>query len=325
MGYKAFEPGMICRGKQYAENTVFEEAGADECCQAGVMHYCDEPFDCLGYCPLVNDKGEITEFAKVEPLAEVLKKDNKRASKKLRIGAKLSLKDIINAQVDVQMGKGNNETAASGDWSQLWSQLAASGDESQLAASSDRSKLAASGDRSKLAASGDGSQLAASGSWSKLAASGNRSKLAASGNRSQLAASGDWSQLAASGDESQLAASGDESQLAASGDESKLAASGSWSKLAASGDWSQLAASGDWSQLAASGDGSQLAASGAYSIAAAIGKNSMASAALGGWIVLAEYDEYNKPICVRAAQIDGEKLKPNVFYRLIGGEFVEVK
>ena len=24
-GYKAFEHGMICRGKQYAENTVFEE------------------------------------------------------------------------------------------------------------------------------------------------------------------------------------------------------------------------------------------------------------------------------------------------------------
>ena len=24
-GYKGFEPGLICKGKQYAENTVFEE------------------------------------------------------------------------------------------------------------------------------------------------------------------------------------------------------------------------------------------------------------------------------------------------------------
>ena len=204
MGYKAFEPGMICNGKQYAENTVFEEAGADDCCQAGVMHYCEEPFDCLDYYPLVNDRGEITEFAKVEPLAEVLKKDNKRASRKLRIGAKLSLKDLINAQVGVQMEKANNETAASGD----------------------------------------------------------------------------------------------ESQLAASGDESKLAASG---------------------------NGSQLAASGANSIAAAIGIGGMASASLGSWIVLAEYDDQNNPLCVRAAQIDGEKLLPNVFYTLRNGEFVEVK
>lgn len=26
-GYKAFGHGMVCRGKQYAENTVFEEQG----------------------------------------------------------------------------------------------------------------------------------------------------------------------------------------------------------------------------------------------------------------------------------------------------------
>ena len=249
MGYKAFEPGMICRGKQYAENTVFEETGADGCCQAGVMHYCEEPLDCLNYYPLVNGNGKITEFAEVEPLAKILKKDNKRATKKLRIGAKLSLKDFINAQVDIQMEKGNNETAASG----------------------------------------------------------YGSKLAASGYESKLAASGDWS------------------QLAASGDGSKLAASGYGSQLAASGDGSKLAASGYGSQLAASGYESKLAASGANSVAAAIGKDSMVSASLGSWIVLAEYDEQGKPLCVRAAQIDGEKLRPNVFYKLKDGEFVEAK
>ena len=73
------------------------------------------------------------------------------------------------------------------------------------------------------------------------------------------------------------------------------------------------------------GNGSQLAASGANSIAAAIGIGGMASASLGSWIVLAEYDDQNNPLCVRAAQIDGEKLLPNVFYTLRNGEFVEVK
>lgn len=149
MGYKAFEPGMICQGKQYAENTVFEETCVDGCCQAGVMHYCEEPLDCLDFYPLVNDNGEITEFAEVEPLAEVLKKDNKRATKKLRIGAKLSLKDFINAQVDIQMEKGNNETAASG----YGSQLAASGDVSKLAASGANSVAAAIGKDSMVSAS----------------------------------------------------------------------------------------------------------------------------------------------------------------------------
>ena len=236
--FKAFHPGMICNGKQYAENTVYEEDG-DAICKKGVMHFCETPLDCLDYYPLIDEDGRVTEFAEVEPLDKVLEEENKRACRKLRIGAKLSLKDFINAQVSIQMEKGACDTAASGDGSHL----------------------AASGNRSKLAASGDGSKLAASGDWSHLAASGNRSN---------------------------------------------------------------LAASGDGSNLAAPGDGSKLAASGAHSIAAAIGRNSTVSASLGSWIVLAEFNICGEPICVKAAQIDGEKLKPNVFYELKGGEFVEV-
>ena len=200
--FKAFHPGMICNGKQYAENTTYEEQGADECCEAGVMHFCEMPLDCLDYYNLIDNDGKIVEFAKVEPLDKVLTDGNKRASKKLHIGAKLSLKEIINAQVDIQIEK---STPA-------------------------------------FAASGDGSQLAASGNNSKLAASGNDSQLVASGNDS---------------------------------------------------------------------------------IVAAIGVNNVASASLGSWIVLAEYDNGGKPICVKAAQVDGEKLKPNVFYRLVEGEFAE--
>ena len=226
--FKAFHPGMICNGKQYAENTVYEEDG-DTICKKGVMHFCETPLDCLDYYPLIDEDGRVTEFAEVEPLDKVLEVENKRACRKLRIGAKLSLKDFINAQVSIQMEKGACDTADSGNWS-------------------------------------------------------------------HLAASGDWSKLDASGDESQLAASG---------------------------DWSKLAASGDESKLAALGNESKLAALGAHSIAAAIGRNSTVSASLGSWIVLAEFNICGEPICVKAAQIDGEKLKPNVFYKLKGGEFVE--
>ena len=310
--FKAFHHGMICNSKQYAENTTYEEQGADKCCEAGVMHFCEMPLDCLDYYDLVEKDGKIVEFAEVEPLDKILANGNKRASKKLHIGAKLSLKEIIKAQIEIQMEKGTPDAIASGDVS-------------QLAASGNDSKLVASGNYSKLAASGNDSQLAASGDYSKLAASGDGSKLVASGNYSQLAASGDVSQLAASGDYSKLAASGNSSKLAASGNDSKLVASGDYSKLAASGNDSQLAASGDYSKLAASGYDSKLAASGNDSIVTAIGVNNVASASLGSWIVLAEYDNGGKPICVKAAQIDGKTLKPNVFYRLKGGEFVEVE
>ena len=101
-GYKAFEKGMICKGKEYKENTTYEESGND-ICESGVMHYCENPFDVLDYYPLVDDNGNFSEFAEVEALGNDLKKDNKSASNKLHIGAKLSFKNFIKACVDAGM------------------------------------------------------------------------------------------------------------------------------------------------------------------------------------------------------------------------------
>jgi hypothetical protein len=146
----------------------------------------------------------------------------------------------------------------------------------------------------------------------------------------KTAASGDYSKLAASGDSSKLAASGYSSQLAASGYYSQLAASGYSSQLAASGDYSQLAASGYSSQLAASGDFSRLEINGEYSVGAAIGRGSIIKGKKGNWITLAEWAWDNKknyyiPVCVKSAQIDGEKIKADTFYQLKNGKFVEAK
>ena len=96
------------------------------------------------------------------------------------------------------------------------------------------------------------------------------------------------------------------------------------------GDSSQLAASGYSSQLAASGDSSKLAASGDSSVVAGIGINNIAKAALGCWITLAEWEYSNEkkrhiPVCVKTEQVDGERIKADVFYKLKNGEFVEVK
>ena len=247
-GYKAFEPGLVCRGKQYAENTTFEEAGG-EICGAGMMHYCTNPLECLDYYPLVRDDGQLSDFAEVTAEEEPVTDDGKKyASKKLHIGAKLDLKGLISAA-----------------FSFLWE-------------TSEHDKIIEEG----------------------KAASGYAAQLAASGYAAQLAASGDAAKLAASGDAAQLAASGDAAQLAASGDAAKLAASG---------------------------DAAKLAASGKNSVVAGIGIKNIAKAALGCWICLAEWkydgDKYN-PVCVKAAQVDGEKIKPDTFYKLENGEFVEV-
>lgn len=63
-GYKGFNKGLVCRGKQYAENTIFEEERANMC--ENGMHFYDNPIDALDYYGFVNENGELNEFAEVE-------------------------------------------------------------------------------------------------------------------------------------------------------------------------------------------------------------------------------------------------------------------
>mgnify|MGYP000560903650 CR=1 FL=1 len=118
IGYKAFNPGMICRGKQYEENAVFEEPEA-KICNTG-MHYCKNPFDVLEHYGFVNDNAEINEFAEVEALADEKTDDGRKfCTTKLKIGAKLSIHNFVNAFVEVTLKRTNGESAATntGTWS----------------------------------------------------------------------------------------------------------------------------------------------------------------------------------------------------------------
>ena len=180
-GYKGFRKGLICKGKQYAENTIFEESEADICVNG--MHFCKNPMDVLDHYPLIDDNGEMCEFAEVEALDETLTNDEKKyCTKKLKIGARLSLAEFIKASFDVTYQQikeevdnvsekenvVDNATLAGGGWSKLaggdWSKLA--GGNGATLAGGNRATLAG-GDWSKLAggnratlAGGDGSKLA---------------------------------------------------------------------------------------------------------------------------------------------------------------------
>ena len=117
-GYKAFGKGLVCRGKQYAENTVFEEDNA-VICNSG-MHFCKNPFDVLDYYGYVNGNAELNEFAEVEALDECQTDDNKKyCTKKLKIGAKLSIAGFVSAFVDFTLKRVDRNAAATntGDYS----------------------------------------------------------------------------------------------------------------------------------------------------------------------------------------------------------------
>lgn len=179
-GYKAFNKGMICRGKQYKENATYEENG-NEICEAGVMHFCENPFDVLDYYQLVDENGNIPDFADVEAIGDVYKKGNKTATNKLHIGAKLGLKGFVKACVDftiekarVESGK-DNETDSSGDSAQIgssgdYAKIGSSGYSAQIGSSGDSAKITSKGKNSVVMAAGYNSIAKAKiGSWITLA------------------------------------------------------------------------------------------------------------------------------------------------------------
>ena len=108
--------------------------------------------------------------------------------------------------------------------------------------------------------------------------------------------------------------------------------SGYYSTAGTSGNRSTAGTSGNRSTAGTSGYSSTAAATGAFcraestgsaSIAVANGYESKARGAMGDYLVLTEYDSNLNLVCAKMAQVDGDQIKPHVWYILKNGEFVE--
>ena len=187
-GFKAFNKGMICLGKQYAENTVFEEPEAIICCKG--MHFCKNSFDVLDYYPLIDDNGNFPDFAVVEALDEPVTDDNKKfCSKKLKIGAKLSFANFIEAAASFEFEKTENDKKSN--------VIGNSGDSAQIGSSGNYAQIGSSGDSAKIGSSGNYAQIGSSGNSAKIDSSGEDSVIMCAGiNSSAKAKKGSWITLA---------------------------------------------------------------------------------------------------------------------------------
>ena len=94
------------------------------------------------------------------------------------------------------------------------------------------------------------------------------------------------------------------------------------------GDRSVATNTGNQSAATNTGDRSAATASGKDSVALAWGIGSKAKAALGSYIALAEWVEDEnggyKLKCAKMHKVDGKTIKPDTFYKLKDGKFVEV-
>ena len=120
--------------------------------------------------------------------------------------------------------------------------------------------------------------------------------------------------------------SGEESSAATSGNGSSAATSGDWSSAATSGYRSSAATYGNGSSAATSGEESSAATKNKNGIALACGKNAKAKGVIGSHIVVTEWDEAQENIlAVLCGKIDGQALKPDAWYTVKDGKFVEVE
>ena len=191
-GYKGFNKDMTCSGKQYKENTTYEEDGT-EICEAGMMHFCENPYDVLDYYPLVNEDGDISDFAEVEAVGEVKKDGNNSATNKLHIGAKLGLKGFVKACVDFTIEKTrieNAEECTDYDNGKNSAQIGSSGDYAKIGSSGDSAQIGSSGDYAQIGSSGDYAQIGSSGYSAQIGSSGDSAKITSIGKNSVVMAAG---------------------------------------------------------------------------------------------------------------------------------------
>ena len=247
-GYKAYEPGLVCRGYQYEEGKTYKKNGHGVCV-GGVTHYCVNPFDVLDHYPLVREDGKFSEFTTVEAIDEPVTDDGRKfATSTIKIGVKLGFAGFVKACIDFVYEKTIKNMP------------------------------------SDKVETGYSAQIGSSGNNAKIGSSGYSAKIGSSGNSAQIGSSGNFAKIGSSGDSAKIGSSGDSAKIDISGN---------------------------------------------ASVGAAIGINSIIKGAVGNWITLAEwaYDSDKQrcaPVCVKSAQIDGQIIKADTWYKLTDGEFVEV-
>ena len=131
----------------------------------------------------------------------------------------------------------------------------------------------------------------------------------------------------ATGYQGAASATGDQGAASATGYQGAASATGYQGAASATGDRGAASATGDRGAASATGDRGAASATGKSSAAMACGIEGKAMGSLGCALFLVERGEYDGEtypiVAVKAAIVDGENVKPGVWYTLRNGELVE--
>ena len=127
------------------------------------------------------------------------------------------------------------------------------------------------------------------------------------------------------GDVSVSSNTGDGSVASNTGYCSVATNTGNWSVSSNTGKGSVSTNTGSYSVATNTGLYSAARVTGDNCIAIAVGYKNKAAGAIGCWLVLAERDDDLNIKDIQAVLVDGEKIKPDVYYTLSDGKVVEVE
>lgn len=167
--YKGFNRELRCKGFQYEVGKEYEEPEA-ELCKCG-FHACENPLDVFHYYPPASSRYCEVEMDEVDPRIEG---DSKRCSKKIRIGAEIGFKGIIEAGIKFIMDSvdwANKKEFNTGDQSAAFN----TGIQSVAINTGIQSVATNTGDRSVAINTGYQSVATNAGYWSVATNAGDQS------------------------------------------------------------------------------------------------------------------------------------------------------
>ena len=298
-GYKGFKKDLKCRDFQYEIGKEYTEEGTINCCENG-FHFCENPLDVLNYYGPVNSR-----YCEVEGSGEIDRGDNKVAVSHIRIGAELDFNGLAMAGINFILDKAKQEEAKT------------NGDIRLVARNN--------ADCSAATNTGDSSVAANNGECSVATNTGYSSVATNTGSCSVATNIGDNSVAANTGYRSVVINKGCCSAATNTGDYSVATNAGEYSAVTNTGVCSVATNTGDSSIATNCGNYSEAKVSGKGSVAIVTGEKSKAAGAFGCWLVLTERDDDCNIVDIKSVKVDGEKIKPNTYYMLEGGEVVEVE
>nr|DAI03979.1 MAG TPA: hypothetical protein [Caudoviricetes sp.] len=249
------------------------------------LHACEMPLDVLGY--YVPGDGSRYFEAELDEVSNKKSDDTKRVGKKLTLSAEIGIPGLVKAQVEYVKAQCDFDNA--------------------IKKADAEKKNHATGDRGAASATGWRGAASATG-WSGAAS--------ATGERGAAYATGDSGAASATGWSGAASATGERGAASATGWSGAAFATGSTSAAAATSDRGAASATG-WSGAAS--------ATGKYCVAMTTGFFGRVMGDIGNAIVCVERRDNGEIAAILSGIVDGETLKPGVWYTVKNGQWVEVQ